>query len=142
MNDTRAPRHLGRSIVAVLAGMLASIVVITLTDIVLHAAGVFAPWGQPNTAGPLLLAIAYRAFFGVAASYLTARIAPDRPLAHAMAGGLVGLVLGIVGAAVTWNRGPAFGPHWYPLALIIIALPCAWLGGTFCEMQLRPRIRN
>jgi hypothetical protein len=142
MNDTRTPRRLGRSFVAVLAGMLAGIVVITLTDIVLHAAGVFAPWGQPNSDGPLLLATAYRVFFGVAASYLTARMAPNRPLPHAMAGGLVGLLLGIVGAAVTWNRGPAFGPHWYPLALIIVALPCAWLGGTLREMQLRSPTGN
>jgi hypothetical protein len=142
MNNTRTPRRLGRSIVAVLAGMLASIVVITLTDIVLHAAGVFAPWGQPNSDGPLLLATAYRVFFGVAGSYLTARMAPNRPLPHAMAGGLVGLLLGIVGAAMTWNRGPAFGPHWYPLALIIVALPCAWLGGTLREMQLRSPTGN
>ena len=32
-------------------------------------------------------------------------------------------------AAATWNKGPEFGPHWYPLALVATALPCAWLGG-------------
>jgi len=41
------------------------------------------------------------------------------------------MVLAAVGAAVTWNKGPEFGPHWYPIALIVLALPCAWLGGTF-----------
>jgi hypothetical protein len=30
---------------------------------------------------------------------------------------------------VTWKRGPAFGPHWYPLALVATAVPYAWLGG-------------
>ncbi len=29
----------------------------------------------------------------------------------------------------TWDRGPEFGPHWYPLALVATALPCAWAGG-------------
>jgi hypothetical protein len=58
---------------------------------------------------------------------------------HAMVGGVIGLVLSTVGAVVTWNKGPAFGPHWYPLALIATALPCAWAGGKIREMQLRAR---
>jgi hypothetical protein len=48
-------------------------------------------------------------------------------LGHAMAGGFVGLVLGIVGAAA-WKR-TELGPHWYPLALVVTALPCAWVVG-------------
>jgi hypothetical protein len=40
-------------------------------------------------------------------------------------GGVVGFVVCTVGAVVTWNRGPAFGPHWYPLALVATAVPCA-----------------
>jgi hypothetical protein len=47
------------------------------------------------------------------------------------------LVLSIIGAAATWNRGPAFGPHWYPLALVVTALPTAWAGGKIRLMQLR-----
>jgi hypothetical protein len=132
-------RRIGRSIGAVLAGMLAGILVITGTDIVLHAIGVFAPWGQPNSNGPLLLATAYRIFYGVASSYMIARLAPDRPMTHALVGGVVGFALSIVGAVVTWNKGPAFGPHWYPLSLIATALPCAWAGGKLRLMQLRAR---
>ena len=56
---------------------------------------------------------------------------------HALIGGLVGLVLSTVGAVATWNAGPAFGPHWYPLALVATALPCAWLGGQLRVRQLR-----
>jgi hypothetical protein len=40
-------------------------------------------------------------------------------------------VLTGIGAIVTWNRGPEFGPHWYPLALVVTALPAAWLGAKF-----------
>jgi hypothetical protein len=87
----------------------------------------------------LLLATVYRTIVGIAGCYLTARLAPDRPMRHALAGGVVGLAVSIVGAAVTWNMGPAFGPHWYPLALIATALPCAWAGGRLREMQLRAR---
>jgi hypothetical protein len=58
---------------------------------------------------------------------------------HALAGGFVGLVVSTVGAVVTWNRGPAFGPHWYPVALIITAMPCAWAGGRLHILQLPAR---
>ena len=54
-------------------------------------------------------------------------------------GGVAGLAVSILGAAATWNKGPAFGPHWYPLALIVLAMPQAWAGGKLRAMQLRPR---
>ena len=92
------------------------------------------PWDQPAADALLLLATAYRTVYGIAGSYVTARLAPDRPMQHALAGGAIGLVLSIVGAVATWNAGPAFGPHWYPVALIVSALPCAWAGGKLRVM--------
>ena len=137
-NDTHPPRRLGRSIGALLAGMFVGIVLTIGTDIVLHAVGVFPPWGQSMVGfdRALLLATAYRTVFGIVGSYIIARLAPNRPMQHALVGGLVGLVASIAGAAVTWNKGPAFGPHWYPLALIVLAMPQAWLGGKLRLMQL------
>ncbi|PYV33568.1 MAG: hypothetical protein DMG22_09620 [Acidobacteria bacterium] len=57
------PRHIFRSIGAVLAGMAAGIILSLGTDIVLHAVGVFPPWGLPVSEAPLLLATAYRAVY-------------------------------------------------------------------------------
>jgi hypothetical protein len=131
-----------RSIGAVLAGLLAGIVFSLGTDVVLHAIGVFPPWGQSMVGfdGPLLLATAYRTVYGVVGSYIIARLAPDQPMQHALAGGVIGLAVSIVRAAVTWNKGPAFGPHWYPLALVVLAMPQAWAGGRLRAMQLRARV--
>ena len=139
MNETQPPRRTGRSIGALLAGMLAGIGLTIGTDIVLHAIGVFPPWGQSLVGfdGALLLATVYRTVFGIVGSYIIARLAPNRPMQHALVGGLVGLAVSIVGAAITWNKGPAFGPHWYPLALIVLAMPQAWLGGKLRLVQLR-----
>ncbi len=139
MSETHLPRRIGRSIGAVLAGMLAVIVLSIGTDVVLHATGVFPPWGQPASDALLLLATAYRTVYGVAGGYIAARLAPDRPMTHALALGVVGLAASILGAVVTWNKGPAFGPHWYPLALIVLAMPQAWAGGKLWVMQLRAR---
>jgi hypothetical protein len=139
MSETERPKNIGRSIAAVLAGFVAVVILSLGTDILLHAAGVFPPLGQPMSDALLLLATVYRTIFAIAGCYLTARLAPGRPMRHAMVGGVIGLVLSTVGAVVTWNQGPAFGPHWYPVSLIATALPCAWVGGKLREMQLRAR---
>jgi hypothetical protein len=54
---------------------------------------------------------------------------------HALISGAIGVVASIAGAAATWNKN--FGPHWYPVALILTALPCAWAGGKIRLAQLR-----
>ena len=141
MSETHPPRRIGRSIGALLAGMLAGIILTIGTDIVLHVIGIFPPWGQSLVGfdGALLLATVYRTVYGVVGSYIIARLAPDRPLQHALVGGVVGLVVSTLGAALTWNKGPAFGPHWYPLALIVLAMPQAWVGGKLRLLQLPAR---
>lgn len=122
--------------IGAVAGGIAVVIALSLaTDAVLHAIGVFPPWGDPVGSLPLLLATFYRTLFGIAGSYIVARLAPNRPMAHAMVSGAVGLVLSTAGAIATWNAGPAYGPKWYPLALIATALPCAWLGGRLRERQ-------
>ena len=125
-----------KSIGAVLAGIVLSIG----TDMALRAAGVLPPLGEPAGDAPLLLATAYRTVYGGVGSYIAARLAPDRPMKHALVLGVLGLAASIVGAVVTWNKGPAFGPHWYPLALIALAMPQSWAGGRLRELQLRPQI--
>ncbi len=58
---------------------------------------------------------------------------------HALIGGCIGILLGILGAAVTWNRN--LGPRWYPVALIILALPQSWVGARlFLRRMGRARI--
>jgi hypothetical protein len=137
MSETHPPRGIGRSIAALLAGFLFVIILSLCTDVVLHATAVFPPWGQPVAGSLLLLATAYRIVYGVAGNYIMARLAPGRPMQHALVGGVIGVALSSIGAAATWNRGPAFGPHWYPLALVALAMPQAWLGGKLRLMQLR-----
>lgn len=131
-----------KSIGAVLAGFIVGAVLSLATDVVLHAAGVYPPWGQVVSDPILSLATAYRTVFGVVGAYVTARLAPDRPMLHALVLGALGFVASLLGAVLTWNKGPAYGPHWYPVALVVLALPTAWLGGWFREKQLRARTGN
>ena len=140
MNDAvietnRGSRRMGRSILAVLVGIVAGIIVTLATDIALHAAGVFPALGQPTSDRLLLLATAYRSVYSVLSCYIIARLAPDRPMQHALIGGVVAFVVSLIGAVATWNRG--LGPHWYPVALVVLAMPLAWAGGKIRMIQLR-----
>lgn len=129
-------KNLGKSIWAVLAGVMGIIIASTLVDLVFHIAGVFPAPPAPLTDSLALLASSYRLVIGVAGGYLTARLAPDRPLRHALILGYVGIVLGLVGVLATWNLG--LGPRWYPISLVVLAVPQCWLGGWLRERQVKP----
>jgi len=128
MTEAKHPRRVLRSIGAVVAGLLFVIVVTTATDAILHATGIYPPWGLPMADSLFLVALAYRIIYGIAGGYITARLAPDRRMMHALILGLIGFVLSLLGTLATWNRGPEFGPKWYPISLIVIAIPTAWIG--------------
>jgi hypothetical protein len=121
-------RTIGRSIWAIFAGFLVVVILSLVADAVFYALRVFPPLGEYAPDKPLILATSYRAIFGILGSYLTARLAPYSPMRHAIIGGFIGIILGTVGAVATWNT--TLGPHWYPIALVVLALPQAWLGGT------------
>lgn len=136
MNDIRKPRQIGRSVLAVLIGIVAGVAVTLATDFVLHAMHVFPAWDQRVPDGLLALATAYRTVYSVGASYLTARLAPYSPMKHALVGGVIGFVVSLAGAIATWNGGPQFQTHWYPVALTLLAIPCAWVGGMLRVRQI------
>ena len=128
-NVSSQPHRLGRSIFALFAGLLVIVVLSTATDAVMHATGIFPPAGQVMSDALFVLAFAYRVVESIFGSYITARLAPNRPIAHALILGGVGVVFSLIGALVAWGD-PSMGPLWYPLALVLVALPCGWLGGV------------
>ncbi len=117
-----------KNIWAVFAGFLTVVLLSVGTDFVLETLGLFPPQSEPAayTAGMLMVALIYRCVYTVAGGYVTARLAPDRPMHHAVTLGFVGIVAGTIGVVMSWNLTPH---HWYPIALVVTAMPCTWLGG-------------
>lgn len=114
---------------AVAAGFVLTALLSAGTDAIMHASGVFPPWGEPMAGGLFVWASIYRVVYTALGGYLTAALAPRRPMSHVMALGAIGAVAATVGVVATWNAGPALGPKWYPLLLVVTALPCVWTGG-------------
>src|SRR5216110_2288119 len=106
MTEPDRPRRPLRSIWAVLPGLLFIFIVTTIVDVVLHSTGVFPPWGKPMSDALFGVATAYRIVVSIVGCYIAARLAPNRAMGHALALGVVGVVVSAIGAAVTWNKGP------------------------------------
>ena len=124
------PRSLLRSTTAVFVGFISVAVLSLGTDQVLHVLQVYPPWGQPMwDPGLNLLALSYRIVYTILGGYITAWLAPHSPMRHVLVGAILGFIAGSAGAIVA-IRVADLGPNWYPIALAVTALPCAWLGGA------------
>lgn len=118
-----------RSAGAVLGGMAVSAGLAFGTDEVLHLVGLFPPIDQVTYEAPrFVAATTYRVIYAILGFYLTARLAPSRPWRHVWVAAAIGFVASLAGVVATLTHD--MGPLWYPVALAVTTLPCAWLGGT------------
>jgi hypothetical protein len=115
-----------KSIGAVLAGFVLGAVLSVGTDFMMDKMGIMSMENFKQT--PFLIicvVIVYRFVFNVIGCYLTARLAPNKPMKHVIIIGIIGTVLGILGSVAMWDKAVPF----YNIAIILISLPSAWLGG-------------
>jgi hypothetical protein len=130
-----SPRQPGKTAIALIAGIVVGAGLSLGTDQVLHVLKIYPPWGQTMSDGLFAVATGYRIVYNILGSYVAARLAPYRPMWHAMVLGVVGLIVGLVGAAVTWNAQPPLGPHWYAVVVALISIPCAWIAGKLVDAR-------
>lgn len=121
-------RRIGRSIGAVVAGFATVFILSVATDGVMHATGIFPKLGEPMSNGLFGLALAYRIVFTVLGGYVTAALAPRRPMKHAVVLAALGQVGGLLGIVAWMNGGPELGPLWYPVAIAVTAIPSILAG--------------
>ena len=125
-----------RSAGAVAGGFFLTALLSIGTDVIMHATGVFPPWGEQMSSGLFVWATVYRVVYTVLGGYATAALAPRRPMTHVMVLGAIGVLAATAGAVATWNAGPAFGPRWYPILLVVTAVPSVWVGGMLREARM------
>ncbi len=124
-----------KSVWAVVAGLLYTIALTTVLDVLMYLVGVFAKFGDPINSSMAALALSYRILAGISGAYLTAGLAPFNPARHVFVLASIGTVLGLIGMIATWDSGLA--PHWFAAAIAIIAYPQSWLGYALHE-RLHP----
>ena len=117
-----------RSVGAVVAGFATVAALSMGADALIYGAGLARP-GQAMSDPMFALAALYRATFTVVGGFVTARLAPDRPMGHAWVLAGIGLLAGLGGVAAWYAaRSPEFGPAWYAISIPVSAIPCVWLG--------------
>ncbi|MBO6901486.1 MAG: hypothetical protein JJ864_09070 [Rhizobiaceae bacterium] len=127
-NEMSSGRRIGRSVLAIIIALVANVALSLGADQFFHIVEVYPPWGVPMVeVSDNLLALSYRVVFGVLSGYIAARLAPYAPLRHAIILGVVGVILSLLGLFAATQAD--LGPIWYPALLVIVALPCAWVGG-------------
>jgi hypothetical protein len=118
-------KNILKSIWAILAGFLVTVILSIVTDQILEKTGLMKTPFEYNSSGFIIFVILYRTIYGILGSYITAWLAPGRPMRHVLIGACIGLVIATIGTIAMWD----VPPHWYPITLIALALPTAWVGG-------------
>ena len=87
--------------------------------------------GTPSTTPMMLVQLLYVGLYATFGCWLTARLAPSRPMLHALVLGALGLVLNVSSALALRDTAPA----WYWVAGVGTTVLWAWLGGRIAEAQ-------
>lgn len=114
------------SIGAIIAGFTVGAILSVGTDFLLDKLAIMSMENfKQNSVMIICFVILYRFVFNVIGCYLTAKLSPKNPMKHVIIIGIIGTVLSILGSVAMWDKAGAF----YNIAIILISLPSAWLGG-------------
>src|ERR1700681_689852 len=106
-----------KSIGAIIAGMAVGAILSVATDKILEATSIMkiTPFDE-NPVWLIGLVIIYRTIFNLLGTYIAAKLAPSKPMKHAIILGIIGTLAGIIGTIAMWH----IPPHWYPISLVIL----------------------
>lgn len=121
-----------KSIGAVLAGFITIFILSNGMDKILEGTGVFPTVDEQLKHGFTVwwmqaLTLFYRIIFTAVGGYVTAKLAPSRPMRHVIILATIGTVPGAVASLAVASMG--IFPVWYSVALVAIGFPSVWLGG-------------
>jgi hypothetical protein len=126
---------MGRSIGAVIVGLLYALATIWLTQVVLWFAIPEDPAANAVPTDRLVLTVASTFLAAVLAGFMAVHIAREGALAHGL---IVGALLASLLAVTTLFVETEPAPAWYQLALPIAALPGTLLGAALRDTVRRP----
>lgn len=134
---TLSPRAIIGSAAAIIAGIGVNIVLSLALDSAFQALGVLPPPGQAVSDLLHLLPFSYRAGIAILGFYVAARLAPSRPLLHALALASIAFLLTVANTIASWRVHGAAEPQWFQLAILALLFPMAWLGSRIVGHRAR-----
>ena len=129
-----------RSVLAILAGVITWMVLAFGTDVLMTQ--VFPDrfvYGEPVVHTPILLLLAtYSLGYAIVAGAVTGRLARQRPVRHALALGIVQLVLAGTATYLQVNVAPV----WYHVLVLSLTVPAHVLGGWLWARRAAGEVRE
>ena len=127
-----------RSVLAVVAGFLVIGALAFGTGKLLQSSSPaqFDAAGAPTTVAMMLVQLLYVGVYATFGCWLAGRLAPGRPMLHALAVGVLGLALNVPSALMLRDTHPT----WYLAAGVLTTMLWAWLGGRIAERQAATRV--
>ena len=120
-------KNIFKSIGVIVLAFVANALLSMLTDFLLESIGVLPnPEKGLFETGAIILVLCYRGIYTVLAGVIIAKLAPRKPMLHAMILGAIGVVITLLAIS-----SPAFAEKsrlWFGYTLIAITVPCLWLG--------------
>ena len=125
MNATTPSHPRLRTAGALIAGFATVAALSMGADALLHAMNYYPNDGTVGSDTGLAVALTYRTAFTVLGGAVTAWLAPSHPQRLATMLGAIGTLFAILGAVTMWN----VGHQWYPVGLVVLAVPSTAFGG-------------
>jgi hypothetical protein len=126
-----------RLVLAIIAAIAINFILATAIDAIMHATGVYPPYGEPmKDSGLMAIAFSYRIIITIFAAYITAMIAQEKAKTAIYFTGILGTLLWLGGAIAMWD----FGPAWYHIIGIASALPLAIIGWKLYERRTKSQL--
>jgi hypothetical protein len=121
---------MGRSILAVIVGYFVTAAGVMATAAVINVlfplASPEAEFARFHSVPWLMLALSTGIVFAIVGGYVAAVIAKRAETKHALALGILMVVLGILTMAIEFGKYPL----WYQLALVVVPLPAVMVGAS------------
>jgi hypothetical protein len=120
-------KNVFKSVGVILLAFVINALLSVVTDFLLESIGILP---DPNQGlfetWAILLVLFYRGVYTVFAGFIVAKLAPGKPLMHAVILGAIGTLITLLAVS-----NPSFSdkaPMWFGYTLAAIIIPCAWLG--------------
>lgn len=120
-------RNFFKSVGVILLAFVVNALLSVVTDFLLEAIGILPDPGKGLfETWAIVLVLSYRALYTILAGYLIGRLAPAKPMRHALLLGIIGTIITVLAAS-----SPSFAakaPVWFGYALAVTTIPCLCLG--------------
>lgn len=120
-----------RLIISVIAGLVTSFVLSTLTHEVLHLLGIFPkPFKPVFDTQVLIISLFYHCIFATTGAFVTAAVAKEKANKAVFILGSKEAIMWLIGTVLLWHHAPP----WFNIAKATLGIPLAWIGGRLYKL--------